>query len=254
MPRLEDLELCIELIESAATAEEAFGYFCAILETSGYDRITYSLATDHPSLGLPKQHGLATNYPDDWMAYYRSHDYMRFDPVVHQVLSSGKPFFWADLLANPELPAQSRLLMNQAAEAGLNDGVGISLAGCSGEVAGIGLARSRAAQDGKDYDFLARVFLLSTYFHETYRDMLTRQLNQVPPLTARERDVLLWAAEGKTDQEIAMILGISFHTVRFHWRHIFALLNVNGRSYAITKAIRLGLIAPEIVRSPYQCW
>jgi hypothetical protein len=59
VPDLTDLELCIELIHSAKTPEEAFSYFCRILERCGYDRITYSLVTDHPSLGLPKQHGLA---------------------------------------------------------------------------------------------------------------------------------------------------------------------------------------------------
>jgi DNA-binding CsgD family transcriptional regulator len=254
VPDLTDLELCIELIHSAKTPEEAFSYFCRILERCGYDRITYSLVTDHPSLGLPKQHGLATSYSEDWMAYYRSHDYMQIDPIVSAVLSTKKPFFWDDVVARPDLPGESLLLMNQAADAGLTDGIGFSLSGISGEVAGIGLARTEAAHEKKDYDFLARAYLLATFFHETYRDMLIRQRSQVPPVTVREHDVLLWAAEGKTDQEIAIILGITFHTVRFHWRQIFRKLDVAGRCYAITKAIRLGLVTPEIVRVPYQYW
>lgn len=245
---LEDLELCIELIHLAKTPEEAFSHFCQILERYGYDRITYSLATDHPSLGLPKQHGLATSYPEDWMNYYRAHDYMKVDPIVSEVLSTKRPFFWDDVIARSDIPSESILLMNQATEAGLTEGIGFSLSGVSCEVAGIGLARTEAVHDKRDYDFLAKAYLLATFFHETYRDMLVRQGSQLPSVTVREHDVLLWAAEGKTDQEIAIILGITFHTVRFHWRQVFAKLNVSGRNYAITKAIRLGIVTPEIVR------
>ncbi len=254
VPDISELELCIELIHSAHSPEEAFAYFCRILERSGFDRVTYSLVTDHPSLGLPKQHGLATSYPEDWMTHYRRHGCMQIDPVVREVLATRKPFFWDEVVARPGLPRESLQLMQQAADAGLNDGIGFSLAGASGEIVGIGLARSQAAHEKRDYEFLARAYLLGTFFHETYRDMLARRHAKIPSVTEREHDVLLWAAEGKTDQEIAIILGITFHTVRFHWRQIFAKLEVKGRSYAITKAIRLGVVLPEIVRAPCQKW
>ena len=35
-------------------------------------------------------------------------------------------------------------------------------------------------------------------------------------LTDRERDALAWVAEGKSDWEISMILGVAESTVRFH--------------------------------------
>ncbi|WP_432696161.1 helix-turn-helix transcriptional regulator [Marinobacterium sp. YM272] len=250
MHDINELELCIELIQSAVTPEEAFKYFCAVLSQSGYDRITYSLVTDHPSLGLPKQHGLATSYPQDWMRFYEEHHYMALDPVVRQVLSGPGPFFWCDLLNDPKLPKAAREMMQQAADAGLNSGIGISLPGEAGEVAGVGLARTDPYQDRKDYDFLAKAYLLSTVFHVCYRDMIQNGAHSLPALTERERDVLYWAAEGKTDQEIALILGITFHTIRFHWRQIFNKLDVHGRSFAIAKSIRFGLVLPEIVRTP----
>ena len=73
-------------------------------------------------------------------------------------------------------------------------------------------------------------------------------------LTEREKEILLWAVESKTDEEIAMILNISFNTVRFHWKKIFNKLNSYGRVYALTKAIRLGLINPVLIGTPYQKW
>ncbi len=251
MPHINELELCIELINSAKTPEEAFSYFCSILAQSGYDRITYSLVTDHPSLDLPKQHGLVTSYPDDWMQYYNEHNYMNVDPVVQKVLTTKTPFFWSDLVDNPDLPAESWLMMNQAAESGLNSGIAFSLQGEPGEIVGLGVARNDSYKDTRDYDFLAKVYLLGTYFHETYRDMLMKEKNNIPLVTDREKEVLYWGAEGKTDPEMAIILGISVNTVRFHWKSIFSKLSARGRSYAVTKSIRLGIIVPELVRSPF---
>ena len=70
-------------------------------------------------------------------------------------------------------------------------------------------------------------------------------------MTGREHDILCWAAEGKSNDEIGLILGISINTVRFHWKNIFDKLDANGRMYAVTKAIRLGLITPRLVHVPY---
>ena len=60
---MQNLEQYIEQINTSQNPEQAFERFCSIMRAHGYDRIAYSLVTDHPSLGLPKQHGLATSYP-----------------------------------------------------------------------------------------------------------------------------------------------------------------------------------------------
>ncbi len=246
---MKKLEEYVELINSARTPAEAFERFCAAMQEHGYDRVAYSLVTDHPSLDLPRQHGLATSYPEDWMKHYRERNYMEMDPVVERVLNSRMPFFWSELTADPQLPTPSLQLMREAEEAGIRNGIGISLCGQTGEIVGVGLARSDAGED-RDYDFLAGAYLLSVVFHETFRQMLSQASK--PAITPREKEVLCWAAEGKTDDEIASILNVSANTVRFHWKNIFAKLNARGRIYAVTKAIRLQLIVPGSVRSPDQ--
>src|ERR1035437_2685349 len=234
----------IEKINSSKNPEEAFEDLCSIMKEHGYDRVAYSLVTEHPSLGLPRQHGLATSYPDDWMKYYKAKNYMKIDPVTLRVLASRKPFFWSDVTANPDLFAPSLQLMNEAQEAGVSDGIGFSLTGPPGELVGVGLARTAPAKE-KDYRFLAGAYLLSVYFHETYCDMLSRPVKV--ELTGREREVLCWASEGKTDDEMSTILNISENTIRFHWKNIFRKLEVYGRMYAVTKAVRLQVINPALV-------
>lgn len=52
------------------------------------------------------------------------------------------------------------------------------------------------------------------------------------PLTPRETEVLSWLAKGKTNRDIADILGMSHRTVNKHLEHIFEKLGVETRSAA----------------------
>jgi DNA-binding CsgD family transcriptional regulator len=56
-------------------------------------------------------------------------------------------------------------------------------------------------------------------------------------LTPREREVLYWISEGKTNAEAAEILGIAAGTVRVHLEHIYPKLGVENRHGASRRAI-----------------
>ena len=51
-------------------------------------------------------------------------------------------------------------------------------------------------------------------------------------LSPREREVLHWVREGKENSEIAVILGMSKHTVKDHLKHIYRKLGVDNRTAA----------------------
>ena len=63
-----------------------------------------------------------------------------------------------------------------------------------------------------------------------------------PPedLTPREAEVLGMAAQGLTNKQIALGLGISEHTVKFHMSAVFDKLNVSNRAEAVRKGARSG--------------
>lgn len=56
-------------------------------------------------------------------------------------------------------------------------------------------------------------------------------------LSPRVAEALLWVAQGKTNSEIAQILGITESTVKKHLLEIFQKLNVETRSAAALRAI-----------------
>jgi DNA-binding CsgD family transcriptional regulator len=62
-------------------------------------------------------------------------------------------------------------------------------------------------------------------------------------LSPRELTVLLWMKEGKTNWEIARIIGLTERTVRFHVGSIFEKLDVTSRTQAVARALGAGLIA-----------
>jgi DNA-binding CsgD family transcriptional regulator len=57
------------------------------------------------------------------------------------------------------------------------------------------------------------------------------------PLSPREHEVLRWVAAGKTDRDIAAILGISPHTVHKHLQRAYAALGVETRTAAVMRAL-----------------
>jgi DNA-binding NarL/FixJ family response regulator len=61
-------------------------------------------------------------------------------------------------------------------------------------------------------------------------------------LTPREREVLTAMADGASNKAIALRLGISFHTVKFHVAAILAKLDADSRTEAVMKAAQLGLV------------
>ncbi len=61
-------------------------------------------------------------------------------------------------------------------------------------------------------------------------------------LSARERECLTWTAEGKTSEEIAIILELSVHTVNHYLTSAARKLNAVNRLHAVARAMRLGLL------------
>jgi DNA-binding NarL/FixJ family response regulator len=78
----------------------------------------------------------------------------------------------------------------------------------------------------------------STLLFESENEPLERGL-----LTERELEVLGVLARGLANKQIAVSLGISEHTVKFHVSSIYTKLNVTNRTEAVRAGLRGGWIA-----------
>lgn len=65
---------------------------------------------------------------------------------------------------------------------------------------------------------------------------------QQDPLSDRERECLYWVSEGKTTDEIAVILGVSANTVNSYITHAVRKFAASNRVEAVAIAIRNGIL------------
>ena len=243
------IESFIEAANEAKSSNEVSELFGKALRNFGYDRFCYSLITDHPSAGLNAGHAIACNYPADWMDHYRANHYEKKDPISRHGLGATRPYTWESVLRTGKVTAEQNKIMNEAKEARLLDGIAIPICGHRGELAGIGIASSIGGVR-PEKNLLSKIGVLASQFHLVHIELEKKARSAADEagevqLTEREKEILLWAAEGKSDSVIADIIGVSHSTIRFHMNNIFKKLNANERTLATVKAIRKGLILPS---------
>ncbi len=88
-------------------------------------------------------------------------------------------------------------------------------------------------------------YLLPSLHRVLIANVHTPLANRVKGLSSREMTVLLWMKEGKTNWEIARIVGVTERTVRFHIEGIFMKLDVSSRTQAVAVAMEHGLLPAE---------
>jgi DNA-binding CsgD family transcriptional regulator len=97
-----------------------------------------------------------------------------------------------------------------------------------------------------DFERLSDAFGLYAHtFIATYVQVMgsTQALPSDSRLSKREVECLRWAAVGKTDLEISMIMSRSRATIRFHIHNAATKLNAVNRSQTLFKAAQLGYIS-----------
>ena len=124
----------------------------------------------------------------------------------------------------------------------------------NGQIKGYAIfSRVRAPFDGRLalYIDILIPHLLATLARVLANEARTRVHSNRPAglITAREVEVLTWVRDGKTNEEIAAILGLSMLTVKNHLRHAMKKLIVRTRGQAVAKAIALGFLRAQAIRN-----
>ncbi|MHA6686451.1 helix-turn-helix transcriptional regulator [Mesorhizobium sp. A556] len=99
-----------------------------------------------------------------------------------------------------------------------------------------------AAEAGSiDPTGLMKAQLKCCYALSQVPDLLAQSAMQ-DPLSDRERECLFWVSEGKTTDEVAVILSVSSNTVNSYITHAIQKFGASNRAMAIATAIRSGII------------
>lgn len=178
---------------------------------------------------------LNISYPEEWTDIYRSQKFVQIDPITKN-LTPGLTY-WKDLFS--AFPPD-KTFINQAKTYGVNNGFSHILIHPQNfglmSIADKHLKNTRRSQLIIEH--------AAPHFHQLVSRLIHKpQLPiNLPRISTRERDILLWAAEGKTNWEIGKIIGLSRATVKDYMAAISVKLNTTNRAHAVAIAFQLGLI------------
>lgn len=237
-----DLEEFIIRSYAVASVDTLFLLYQEAMADLGFDRVVFSLMTDHPSINRKAGHGIASNYPDDWMKHYAQQSYEALDPVRAGMYVTAGNFVWSEMDRNQLLTKSQVAFMNEAVDAGLHSGIGIPLRGTHGAIAGVGAASSNSHVE-TDPVTRAKASLLSTQFYHVFLTLEALEAKMPPvQLSDREREVLQLFAKGLNRKEIARELKISPNTVNSYNTLILKKFQTNSITVAAIRALRQYLI------------
>ncbi len=234
------LDQTLRYIHKVNRAQTPTEVCSALLETVAEFGFEQILAGTIPIPGSSKKqqeaHVLLHRWPQEWWDRYFSRGYLFVDPAIKQVLSGFDPFLWSELTPMCRGDPAAVRVMNEAGDFRLRAGFTVPLYTLDGEVAGFSLAGERVELPPEKRGMIQ---LIATF---ALGRILILEEPPKEPLSQRERDVLRWAAEGKSEWEIGAILGVSEHMADKAMRSIRVKLRTASRTHAVAKAIRLGLI------------
>lgn len=228
---------------TALNMEQIKAHFLEVSKQLGFDSFVYALRV--PTNFSNAQVIMLDGYPEGWVKRYFEAAYYESDPVMAWCIREILPIRWSDLILEPGSAAEAMML--DAAEYGLRDGVTMPVHSPQGELGILSLSldappeRARAITETA----LPIIQLLATHLHQAVRRLGSLSQEVDANLTMRERECLTWAADGKTSNEIAQLLGISDNTVNFHLNNAMQKLDVVSRQHAIGKASFQRLIQPK---------
>ncbi len=192
---------------------------------------------------------IVSGYPDEWGPWYWERQHDRIDPIVQHCVHHITPLLWDTAQRMNGAGEQANSFMSEARDFGLRRGVSFPLHGSCGEKIVFSLASGYDNRETKESIYHAVPYTpsLLAHIHEAIRvifDSPEISAHHIK-LSAREKECLLWSAEGKTAWEISQILKISERTVVFHLSNAAEKLGVINRQQAVARGISLGIITPQ---------
>ena len=226
----------------APTSDQSENAFFKYIESNardlGFEFCAYGIQMPIP-ISKPTT-VMFNNYPDAWQQRYNECKYIEIDPIVRHAQRSNKPIVW-----NDEVFASAPEFRAEAQQHGLRYGWTQASRDPNGAIGMLTLARSSEdISEGELTSKEAQMAWLAQLTHMGMSSMLVpRILSETRAMmTAREKDILRWTAEGKTSYEIARILSISESTVNFHVTKILCKLQATNKTQAAIKAAMLGML------------
>ncbi|HEX2553110.1 MAG TPA: LuxR family transcriptional regulator [Microvirga sp.] len=178
---------------------------------------------------------LLKRWPQVWQSRYDRYGYYQYDPASRHCFETIEPFLWSDLRTDPRSDPMGHRVMQEAADHGLKEGLCIPINDAKGFQAVVSMA-------GEAIDLPPKakraIHLLSIYAYGAADRLSQGRKPSVTRLSARERDVLSYMANGMTAAQVGNALTISETTVMTHLRKAKEKLGTRTLTHTVVEAMR----------------
>jgi LuxR family transcriptional regulator len=237
-------------IAAADRAEKVWELAVAHFRLFGFARANYGFTRFRSArtFGDPEDALFLTSCDAAFVAHYFRDNFYARTPIFQWCAQNTGACTWSWVraaVAAGRLTADELATLRQNAVMGVTSGISISFPDDSTRAKG---ALGLIADPGMDDAAVERIWAAHRPEIEVVAQMMHLKLIQFPvasrrrALTQRQREVLEWVADGKSSQDVAVILGVSAAMVEKHLRLAREGLQVDTTAQAVAKATLLNLI------------
>ena len=226
------------LLGSPEALDDAFSRVIGQVAFSRFDSRLLTRYPSGPTVRVLSDCGLGA-----WNDHYNRQGLVNQDPCMEYGRSGDhgmRPAFtWSDV--RDQMPLGSGdPIWSEARSGGMREAFVVST-----RVAANDFLVVRMVGEESDFDPEARPVLnaLAVLYGALQHQLAKPPAPAAPALTARERQCLVWVAQGKSDTDIGVILGMSRHTVQTHVEKAKTKLGVASRVQAAFEAHKRGELA-----------
>lgn len=208
-----------------------------------FDLSDTEVIVDEDGIRLVESMGCPLDILDDW----ESKGYNLLNPVNIICRGSRDPFYWTDdeeWSIALDIKRPQRMVLDSVFGLGVRGAITVPVCTAPGKIGQVTWASCQMVHWA---DRLASCRWTLVLASEIFMSIVRKKLrigerDAIVSFTAREQECLSWAACGKSDIEIGIILGISYATVRFHLSNACKKIGGRTRGQAIARASQLGWI------------
>jgi LuxR family transcriptional regulator len=234
----------LHFLSNTKSLEELWAPHCEQMLEFGFDRLFYGCTRyrTQTSLGDPEDFTVLTNQSEEYVNGFLHSGLFFHAPMLHWALGNEGAASWrmiGQMVDSSAISSEERRVFEFNQKMGVRVGYTISFKSVSLRSKGAislcshqGMTQDQADAVWEEHG--ADIHLMNNIAHLKILSLPYSPPNRV--LTKRQRETLEWVGDGKTTQDIALLMGLTAATIEKHLRLARESLSVDTTAQAVMKA------------------